>query len=421
VKTEIKEISACVREITLTVEAARAEADFRAVLREFAKYATVPGFRPGKAPMNMVERIYGARAKDEFVDRKLQDYYIEAIDSENQHPITEGHPVTREWEIGQDLTAVFRYEVKPEVVVTKYRELEIPFKKTEVTEDIITHEMEHIREHSGTMEPSEAPIENDDVATVEIMIPTKVENEFVPLPREIVVGADVYAAELHEAMRGQTAGFEFESPLITRVGEEDSPFKKPLKMKILSVKRNNKPNLDDEFAKDLGYDSLAVMREKVAEEIRKEYERQNRQGLKEAIVNKLIEENPVEVPPSAVQRYAEEMAKAYAKENGGKVENLLPIYKIFAERDFKKYYIVEKLKELDPVELTDNDRETMIAELAANVGVTPEEYRDRYSAQIESEDFTDAVIEKIVFDRIEASSTLVDPPQPAEQPENAEE
>jgi trigger factor len=415
VKQEIKEISPCVREIHLTVESERTEADFQAVLREFARYAVVPGFRKGKAPMRMVEQMYGSHARDEFVQRKLQDYYVEAIDAVDQHPITEGKPVTFSWDRGQDLTAVFHYEVKPEVVVQKHTGLEIPFEMMTLADDDLDHQIEHIREHSGAIEPVEGPVESGDFVSVTMQIPSA-DGEPSSVNREIHVNGDMYSTELHQNLIGKVVGDRFESMVINNA-KDDSPFSKPLTVIINGIKRNHMPPLDDEFAKDLGYESLAEMRAKVAEEMQRQIDQQNKKGLKNAIVDKLIEENPVEAPPSAVERYARELAEAYAKENGGRADQLLPLYKIFAERDFKKYYIVEKLKQMEPVEVTDTDRDEMIAELAANVGVTPEEYRDRYSAQIESEDFADAIVEKIIFDRIQASSTLVKP----KQPENIEE
>jgi FKBP-type peptidyl-prolyl cis-trans isomerase (trigger factor) len=103
------------------------------------------------------------------------------------------------------------------------------------------------------------------------------------------------------------------------------------------------------------------------------------------------------------------MAENYAKERGGDIERVLPLYKIFAEQEFKKYYILDKVKQIEPVEVTDSDREAMIAELAEHVGITPEEYKDRYSAQIENEDFNEAIVEKLLFARIRETSKLVKP------------
>ena len=108
-KIEIKDISESVKELIININAEEALKEYNKILKKFKNYVVMPGFRKGKAPVDMIERNYGEHAKEEFYNQKLGDYYKTAIDEKKLKPVNQGEATNVEWEKGKDLIATFKY------------------------------------------------------------------------------------------------------------------------------------------------------------------------------------------------------------------------------------------------------------------------------------------------------------------------
>ena len=126
-KTEVKEISQCIRELQVTVEAAETNSAYYSVLNKIKKMVAIPGFRKGKAPNSMIEQHYHEYIKDEFLNQQVGEYYKQALDELKLSPVNQGEATDVKWEKGSDLVATYRFEVFPEIELKKYTDLEIPF------------------------------------------------------------------------------------------------------------------------------------------------------------------------------------------------------------------------------------------------------------------------------------------------------
>jgi len=152
-KTSIKEISQCVRELTITIESETALVDYKKIVNQFKNYVAIPGFRKGKAPVSMIEKSFGPQIKDEFYNQKLGDYYKEAIDAEEIHPINQGEASEFEWEKGEDLIVTFKYEIMPEIKVEKYKGLKIPFEPVKFKNEMVEATLDEYRDKMATEIP----------------------------------------------------------------------------------------------------------------------------------------------------------------------------------------------------------------------------------------------------------------------------
>ncbi len=421
-KKEFKEISQCVREMTLTVPAETAEKDYVKVLKDFRKYAAVPGFRKGKAPMSMVEKLYGAHAKEEFIKAKLPEYYTEAIDDDEMVPISQGQPLKWDWEKGKDFTATFRFEVKPEIKVDKYKELEVPFEKQELPDDAVDGTIEEMRRKMANIEETDKAVESGNIVNVDIQLPGEDGEYKDPFSRELAVGENQFSKEFNEKIIGLKKGEDFTAHLFEPKEDDDSELlKKEAKVTVNAVKVEVLPEIDDDLAKDADYDSLDEMKEKIVEELQKNLDKENERALKDAITMKLISENPFDVPPSLVENYAMNMAKPMAQQYNIPVEQLLEGYKKLAEMEIKKYYIIDELKKVETFEITEDDKKDMIDELSANMNMTAEEYSEKYKSFVGTPDFEEAIKEKKLYKLIEESSTFVKLPEAPAEVEKTEE
>ena len=419
-KHELKEISQTIRELKITIDANGALADYKRVLNEFKKYVAIPGFRKGKAPVSKVEKMYGEHAIEQFYNDKLNDYYKSALDEIDENPINAGEATNIEWEKGKDLVATFRFEVMPKIEVKNYNNLEIPFEETKFEEKMIDETIQDFREKMATEKEIEDKIEEGHTVKATIGFLDEEGNISKEINREFIASDNVYCKSFNNKIIGSKVGDDFTSILFTKsetTNDEEIGEKfrgADFNVKIDSASEKELPELNDEFAKDLEYDSVAQLRETIETELKKKLEQENREQLHNAIVSKLIKENPFELPASLIDKYAEDMAKPYAEAYKMDVEKLIPMYKSLAEFNMKSHYLIEELKKVENINITDEDKEALIAEDAKNANMDLEKFKEVNKSQIESKDFKYIAEEKKLFDLIKKTAKYVALPEKEE-------
>ena len=420
-KTKIKEISQCVRELTITIEAGTAIADYNKTVNQFKKYVAIPGFRKGKAPLAMVEKSFGPQIKDEFFNQKLGDYYKEAIDAEDIHPINQGEAAEFEWNKGEDLVVKFKYEVMPEIKVEKYKNLEIPFEAVKFKKEMVDATLDDYRNKMAT----ETPIETAETGSIiDATVKFLGENDEVTkeVNRKFVLGENQYAKTLNTKLTGTKVDDEIKTKLFTKSqkstdNEIDNNIKdRDFLVKINAIKQKVVPEINDEFAKDLEYDSLKDLNNKIEEELKKKIEEDNKNNVKTAVLSKLIDENPFEIPQSIVMQVAENMAKPYAEQYKMELAQMTQMYMSVADFNLKGHYLIEEIKKLEKIKITDEEKEDIIKTAAANVDMELDKYKKVYKKQLESSDFTYAAEEDKIIELIKKSSKFVALPKEEKKP-----
>jgi len=424
VKVEIKDVNQCVKELEITVDSAEALQEYNKVLRSFKNYVVIPGFRKGKAPLSMIERNYAGHAKEEFINQKMGEYYKQALTEKDISPISQGEPIKVEWDKGNDLVAVFKYELMPQVKIDKYKGIEVPFEETVFKEEMVDATLNDYRNKMATEETPEISQEGDIVkATVKFLDDDK--NVTKEVERTFEIGKNSYSKSFNNKVTDLKVGDEVTTKLFNKSQQsEDEEITSDLKdrdflVQIKEIKRMVLPDLNDDFARDLEYDSMKDLRSKIAEELKKKLDADNREHRKTAILAKLIELNPFDVPPSMVKGYAENMAKPYAEQYKMELEKLVPMYMQMAEFNVKNHFLLEELKKLEKIEVTDEDKEKIFAEAAANLNMEVDKYKEMYKKQLESEDFKYSAEERKIMEILESNVKFV--PFPKEKKEKTEE
>ena len=420
-KTSIKETSQCVRELTITIESENAIADYNKIVNQFKKYVAIPGFRKGKAPISMIVKSFGPQIKDEFYNQKLGEYYKEAIDAENIHPINQGEASDFEWEKGKDLVVTFKYEVMPEIKVNKYKSLEIPFEPVKFKKDMIDATLDEYRNKMAT----ETPVEISETGCIiDATLKFLDENDKVTkeVNRKFVLGENQYSKSFNTKLTNLKVDDEVKTKLFTKSQKsEDSEIDNSIKdrdflVKINTIKLKVIPEINDDFAKDLEYDSLKDLNSKVEEELKGKIEEDNKNNMKSAVLAQLIDENSFELPQSIVKQVAENMAKPYAEAYKMELDQMTQMYMSVAEFNLKGHYLIDEIKKIEEIKISDEEKEIIIKEAAENVKMDIEKYKKMYKKQIESSDFTYAAEEDKVIEIIKESSRFVALPKESKKP-----
>jgi trigger factor len=410
---ELKTISPTVKELVITIDANEALADYQKTLKKFKQYVQIPGFRKGKAPISKVESMYGEYAKEQFFDEALENYYKKALIEIEESPINAGEPIDIKWEKGSELVATFRFEVMPIIEIKKYKDLEIPFEAAEFKPEMVEETIADFQKNMAIEKSVEGEIAEGNIVRAKIDFIGENGEVTKSIEREFAVGNNPYSETFNEKVAGSKVGDEFNSILFdenaaTEDDELGGKFRgKEFKITILEANEKELPEVNDDFAKDLEYDSLEDLRNTIEIEVKKKIEQENKDNLRAAIIRTLVDENPLEMPKSFIKKYAEDMARPYAEAYGFDIEKLLPMYEQMADFNMKSHYILEEIKKLENIKFTDEDKEKLIEAEAKSADMELEKYKELNAAKIDSKDYLYIAEEEKVLDIIKESSKFV--------------
>ncbi len=397
--TDIKKISQCNIELTVNVNADEIIKDYRKNLSQINKMVVVPGFRKGKAPISMIETIYGDKIIEDFKTDSLEKYFKEAIKDVEEKPVSEVIPKSVDWEKGKDFVAVYQYEISPKVDIQKYSDLEIEFNDVLDIDSAVDEELTKIQSQMAKVEIETNPIANENMVELSYSHNGK-EGKI-----NCLVGSDDNTESLNKNILGKVKGDKFTAEI--KIDEEIVE----CELTVENVWKKVTPELNDEFAKSANYENLEDMKEKIRKEVEVSAKRNYRYAKDDAIIKAVIKANPFEVPQSIVVNRANEMAKPLAEAYKLEVSQIAPSYYQMAETQIKRIYILNDLTEKMNIKVEEYPevKDNLIKSFAEESNLTPEEFIEKNEKYLKSEDFLYSLKSQIVLHLIEKSSKFVEP------------
>lgn len=416
-KVKVKDRKGCTVSMTVEVPAGDVGVFLEKAFRRVQSKAKIPGFRPGKAPLEMVKQNFADVAWDEAVDGILNETIHEALTREKM--IGVAAPVVEKIQ-GQP-GHVFRYDLKvecfPDFSVKDYKGLPINKKTVEIAEADIAKQLEEIRESHAKLVLSTA-------SAVE-------KNHFVVVDYDSYLGTQpVKNGQAKNQMidMGATQNVEgfTEGLLGARDGEKrDIPVKFPaehpqkdlagktltFKTVVTAIKEKTLPALDDEFAKDVGAKDLNDLKEHLRKDMETRGLRQQREDLEKQVIEGLLSRNLFEVPPSQIEQRAKDLTghlKKFLMERGAAMSDwepneakMMDKNRPEAERQVRTSYILGRLLEAEKIVVSDEDLDGKVKSLVENstVGQRADvekwtnERRENIRAQMREEKLFDFLIQ----------------------------
>ena len=296
--------------LTVTVPAGEFEQSIDAAYRRFAQQVRIPGFRPGKAPRRILEQsIPVAEARAQAIKDSLPDYYVEAVGAETIDVIAAPTLDIVSGEEEGDITFTAEVEVRPEVRLTGYDELQVVVDIESATDERVTEQIDALRERFATLEDSEAALTVGDFARLDIA--GSIDGEEVPglsaSDFMYEVGSGILVDELDEAIRGTRPGatLEFTATLPERFGERAGD-EVTFRGEVKSAQQKVLPELTDEWV-DENTDSATVdaLRSEMATRIELVGKVQAQMSLRDKVLEAVAGIVPVEAPTPLVEREME--------------------------------------------------------------------------------------------------------------------
>ena len=375
----------------ITVEAEKFEDAIKKVYFQNAKYFNIPGFRKGKAPMQIVEKYYGKEIfyEDAF-NEVAQDALEEAI-SENKLDIVARPEIdnVKQMEKGKDLIFTVVLQTKPEAELGKYKGIEIPKIEYNVTDKDINHELEHMQEHNSRLiSVEDRPVKKGDTVTIDFegfaddkaFEGGKAENY------ELEIGSNTFIPGFED----QIIGMKLEEEKDVNVKFPKEYFSKDLadkdatfKVKLHEIKKKELPKLDDEFAKDASeFDTLDELKEDIKKRLEKQNKDREKYETEEAVVKALCENVKVDIPSGMIETEVDRMYKDFENRllyQGAKLEQYLKMigkteeevkkeYEPQAQEGIKTRLAIEAVVKAEKIEATDKEVEDKLKEMAKNYG-----------------------------------------------------
>lgn len=384
--------------LEITIEAEKFENAMKKVYFQNAKYFNIPGFRKGKAPMNIVEKYYGAQIfyEDAFNDVATESY-DEALKENKIEAVSRPQVEIKQMEKGKDVIFTAVVQTKPEVELGKYKGIELKKIEHNVEDKDIKHELEHMQEHNSRLITVEdRPLEKGDIATIDFegFVDGVAFEGGKAEGHELEIGSGAFIPGFED----QLIGMEIDSDREIKVTFPKEYFSKDLagkeamfKVKLHEIKKKELPKLDDEFAKDVSeFDTLKELKEDIKAKMEKDNEQKVKYETQEAAVKAVCEKVKVDIPSGMIEMEVENMINdiaqrlsyqglkldQYLKMVGKTEEELKKEYEPQAIEAIKSRLTLEAIIKAEKLEATEEEIKAKLEEMAKSYGKKVEDIQD---------------------------------------------
>lgn len=381
--------------LSFVVEAEKFDEAMKKVYAKTAKYFTIPGFRKGKAPMNMVEKQYGTEIFHEDTFNELVPEIYEAAIKENDLQVV-SNPDIDITQIGKGKDLIFTaiVQVKPEVKLGKYKGIELKKIEYNVSDHDIEHELGHMAEHNARLVSVEdRPVEKGDITVIDF------EGSIDGVPfeggkaekHELEIGSNTFIPGFED----QVIGMKLDEEKDITVTFPEDYFSKELagkpavfKVKLHEIKKKELPKIDDEFAKDVSeFDTLDELKNSIKERMQKANEEKAKYEMEDAALNAVSDDVEIEIPSGMINNEIDNMMKdveqrlqyqgltlaQYFTLSGKTEPQVREEMKEQAEKAVKSRLVIEAIIKAEDIKPEEKEVEEKLEEMAKNYGKTKEE------------------------------------------------
>ena len=320
------------RRMTVAVPAAQCEREFTERLKRLSRTARLAGFRPGRAPLKIVEAQYGGKLLDEVARDLMRDSFYEALNQEGLKAVGGPAIESRALARGQDMQYVATFEVYPEVPKLDLKDVEVEHARCVISSEDVERTIEVMRKQRQTWAPIERAASDGDQLSIDFVgsIDGDVFEGGSAQGHRVVVGAGSLLPDFEAGLKGATVNAVLDIP-VSFPKEYGAPTlagkTARFQVTVREVAEPALPALDEAFAFTLGVTEGGVeaLRAEVKENLEREAGRRIRERLKGEIFKRLREVNPLDLPQVLVDNEAahlRETARAELARQGVRTEGL---------------------------------------------------------------------------------------------------
>lgn len=410
-KFEVENVGAVKKRISVEVPAETVNSEIEAAYSKLKNQVKMDGFRKGKVPRSILERHYKGHVEYDVASKLINDSFNRILSEKNIFPVSDPEMEVEDFKSGNVFKFTATVEIRPEIEIKSYQGLKLKKDKVAVTDAMLEERLEALRKQNLTLNDVNRAVKDGDTALIDFEgfideVPFKGgKGEGVPLK----IGGGRFILGFEEQVVGMSAGDDKEIKVTfpadyghKELAGKDATFK----VKVKGVKEEVLPAADDEFAKDLGFETLEKLKADLKEGIEKEEAARIKGEMRDQVMKELIEANQFEVPQSMVKKQRdyliEDLKKKYGRagldmdkeiEQGG---NLAIELDKRALEQVKGALILMEIAKKEGLKVTDNDLDERLNSMATDAHVDVSAVRGYY----EKNKLMDAVRREILDDKI---------------------
>lgn len=415
-----EKLSPYLLELAIEIDADRVRSELGKAYQQLARSARVRGFRPGKAPRQILAQVYGDRVARDVARRLVDETYPEAVSKQNVQVISQPDIETPTLKDNAPFSYKARVEILPEIENVKFDGFEVTRPSIKPTEEALAAELEELRRANSTLEPpaEKRPSQEGDVLTVDfdVLVEGEVVADAGAKDFEVELGQSKMIPELEAPLLGANVGDE-KSATVSLPSTHPHPGLRgkeaTFRFTIKDQKQRKLPDLDDEFAKDLDYETLDELRAAVTKDVEKRLKEASDNAVAEALVEELVKQNPIEVPPSLVRQQNEAserelLAQLRARGNRSARLSIDQRAQIAQESQLKVRagLLMAAIAKAESIKIGDAEIEEALKEMAAQTNKNIAKLRAEYREKSKREMLIAMILENKVVDLIESKSKI---------------
>ena len=378
-KISVRNLEPTKVKLTVTVEPEELNPYLDAARKEIAKQVNVPGFRKGHVPGKIIDQRIGfAAVAGEAVNDAVPELYSKALDEKKIHPMAQPEfdvqdvPQSANDETKLKFTATV--ERRPDIELPEIDGLEIAISKPEVKDEDVDKRLETLRQRFGTLVGVDRPAAKGDFANIDLT--AEIDGETVDSQEGVSyeLGSNTMLDGLDEALDGLSAGEEttFEGTL--EAGEHEGQ-KATVKVKVNSVKAEELPELDDEFASEASeFDTLDELKADIRKAAAQDAEGRQATEARDAFIAKLQEGLEIPVPKGVKANMVEEQLKGLTPDPEKATKEQKAQAEETVEKDLRDQMVLDALAEKLDVQVSQSDVFNFLASIAQQYGMDPNNF-----------------------------------------------
>jgi trigger factor len=386
----------CERQISVEIPADVVAKQQQTILANYMKYARIPGFRKGKVPSTLVKQKFNDDIQKDLIEQLIPKYFQEEAKKQNLAPISQPQVTHLELNDGQPLKFTATFEVLPEIDISGYKDIPVEHEETSVKDEEVEAALKNLQEQNSTYTnvDEERAIADGDYA--QVAFKTEGQTDEAPVEMDdvlVAIGGDNTIKEFTENLRGAKAGEDREFDVVYPADFGDQRLAGKTmhyKVHVKGIKNKQLPDLNDDFAKQMGeeFTTLGELKTKIREGMEHEKAHQSEHKVKDKLVDELVKKYDIAVPTALVEHQIDQRLdrglRALAAQ-GLKAEQLKKMdmgrlregQREAAEREVKASLLLEKIADAENIQVTDDEVDKEVQALAVQMQQAPEAIRAR--------------------------------------------
>jgi trigger factor len=360
------------RSLKVTVPVDRVRAAEAKAVSYYSQRARLPGFRPGKAPEAVVRKRYTDAIRQTVLEEVLRESWETARSTENLEPIGEPSVRNLRFEEGEPIEFEIHVDVRPEITLERTGGFRVTRRHPVVADAAVDEQLQALREQKSAWIPvEEAKPAPGNMVQIEVT-PLDGDAEAKAQTYPLVLGQGRAVPELEERIMTLLPGETVEAAIRFPEDHPDQSRRgqsRNVRVKLLEVKRQELPALDDAFAREVGeFETLEALRAAAREDLEREAGREAEARVRDELIGQLAEANNISAPPSLVHRVMHGYAHAY-----GVPEEQLPAFESqfhgIAESQVRRDLVLDAVVRAQGLAATESELDERIAQMAGSRGV----------------------------------------------------